>query len=150
MPKRKYPLVTNEVYHVFNRSIAKIPIFTSQSEYQRFMNLISFYRFIDTPMRYSHFSNLPTDEKQKVIKELDEKNNLCVELYAFSIMPNHYHFLLKQICDGGISSFVSKVQNSYAKYFNIKNDRSGSLFQEMFKGIRIEDDNQFVHIARLN
>lgn len=63
-------------------------------------------------------------------------------------MPNHVHFLIKEIKQKGISTFMSNFQNSYAKYFNLKTDRSGSLFQTMFKAVRIETDEQLIHVAR--
>lgn len=63
-------------------------------------------------------------------------------------MPNHYHFLLNQLTDGGIPTFAKNLQNAYAKYFNTKNERGGSLFQLMFKCTRIENDDQFKHTLR--
>jgi putative transposase len=63
-------------------------------------------------------------------------------------MPNHFHFLIQETTNKGTSSFISNFQNSYAKYFNTKNKRNGSLFQQMFKSVLIETDEQLLHIAR--
>lgn len=63
-------------------------------------------------------------------------------------MPNHYHFLVKELIENGIRKFIGNLQNSYAKYFNTKKKRKGSLFTEMFKNVRVENDEQFVHLAR--
>lgn len=63
-------------------------------------------------------------------------------------MPNHFHFLLKQIKDNGISHFVANFQNSYTRYFNVKWKKDGPLLLTQFKAVRIEDDNQLLHVSR--
>ena len=63
-------------------------------------------------------------------------------------MPNHFNFLVKEIKPRGISNFMRNFQNSYAKYFNTKFERAGSLFQSMFKAVRIETEEQFLHVCR--
>ena len=63
-------------------------------------------------------------------------------------MPNHFHFLVKQVLDRGISIFLSQLQNSYTKFFNTKYERFGPLFQGAFKAVRIESDEQLIHTSR--
>ncbi len=63
-------------------------------------------------------------------------------------MPNHIHFMVQEITSNGIRDFMRNLQNSYAKYYNTKNKRNGAVFQSMFKGLRIETDEQFLHVAR--
>lgn len=63
-------------------------------------------------------------------------------------MPNHYHFILKQIQDNGISEFINKVSNSYTKYFNTRHNRVGPLLQGQFKAVRVESDEQLIHLSR--
>jgi len=63
-------------------------------------------------------------------------------------MPNHFHFLVKQLEKNGIIRFISNLQNSYAKYYNLKNNRNGTLFQNQFKGKWIESDEQFLYASR--
>lgn len=147
MPSRKTPLVSGEVYHVFNRSIAKQPIFNSRRDYVRFLEAIDYYQYSENPIRFSHFFRMNKEDKLKQI-ELLRKHKKSVAIFAFCIMPNHFHILARQLEDNGIMALVRNIQNSYAKYFNIKYKRTGSLFQEQFKAIDIEDDNQFLHVCR--
>lgn len=145
MPYRKTPLITDEIYHVFNRSVAGQTIFLQQNDYKRVLESIEFYMFKDTPLSFSHYRRLNSEERLKVMESLKEKQ---ITILAYCLMPNHFHFLLKQKQDNGIKNFIRNLQNSYAKYFNTKTDRNGALFQSMFKAVRIEDDEQLIHVAR--
>lgn len=148
MPFRKVPLINNEIYHVFNRSVARQPIFQNNREYETFLNLLEYYRFSNPPLRFSHFQRLNIQEKKKLLNKLYTQNKNLIDIYVFSLMPNHYHFILKQVTDSGIMNYIRLCQNSYARYFNIKDNRSGSLFQSPFKAVRIETEEQLKHVAR--
>lgn len=63
-------------------------------------------------------------------------------------MPNHFHFLIQQKTNGGLTEFISKLSNSYTKYINTKNQRSGPLFQGEFKAVHIESNEQLIHLSR--
>lgn len=148
MPKRKTPLISSQIYHIFNRSVAQLPIFRSKREFGIFTNLIEYYRFESPQLRFSHYSRLNKERKNNTLIYLYAKNQCKVNIYAFCIMANHYHLLVQQKSENGISDFIRLIQNSYAHYINIKSKRFGSLFQSPFKGIRIETDEQFMHVAR--
>lgn len=147
MPYRKIPIASGEIYHVFNRSIAKQPIFLYDRDYQRVIEVIKFYRHKDLPLRFSHYNRLPLEQKGQ-IGNLIEESPVVIEILAFCLMPNHLHFLLKSLTEDGVIKFMSNLQNSYAKYFNIRHERTGSLFQPMFKAVRIESDEQLIHVCR--
>jgi putative transposase len=147
MPYRKIAISTDEVYHLFNRGIGKMPIFTSKHEYLRFLELVEYYRF-NGGMSYSHFNRLSNEDKTAYLKERNIDSNKQVIVYVYCLMPNHFHILLKQLIDNGITQMLSNVQNGYAKYFNLRHDRKGTLFESMFNIVRIESDEQLLHVSR--
>lgn len=63
-------------------------------------------------------------------------------------MPTHIHLLLKQILKDGISIYMGKVLNSYAKYFNTKYKRKGSLWESRFKSIEVETTEELYHLTK--
>ena len=93
MPYRKEVLVTDEIYHVFNRSVNRQPIFHTQRECQRFYDLIDFYRFSDPKDRFSHYNRLPLEARVAFFSKLKSSQARLVDILAFSIMPNHYHLI---------------------------------------------------------
>lgn len=146
MPGRTTPLVTNEVYHVFNRGINRQPTFTNKREYQRAAESIRFYRF-SPALSLSKFLRLE-NEKQHDALQLLEKHEPLVRIFCYCLMPNHFHLLVKQAVDKGIAKFLSNLQNSYTRYFNTKHERDGALFLDQFKAVRIETDDQLLHVSR--
>lgn len=148
MPYRLLPFVNNEIYHVFNRSIAGQKIFTTSYDCDRYLQLISFYRFSKLPLRFSYYKRLSKDLKEDFTKKYLVDNTRSISILAYCIMPNHFHFLIKQITENALSNFMRNIQNGYSKYFNLKYKRTGSLFQCMFKAARIETDEQLLHVSR--
>jgi hypothetical protein len=69
-----------------------------------------------------------------------------VEINAYSLLPNHFHLIVEQLVDGGISEFMKRLSGGYTNYFNEKYDRSGSLFQGKFKRVHISSDEQFNYL----
>lgn len=148
MPGRKIPLVTNQIYHVLNRGIASKPVFLAKKDYQRTLKIIWYYQNQNPPLSYSHFLRLPVKQKSEILERLKNKEKFLVEIIAFSLLPNHFHFLLKQTQENGVSIFMSNLTNSYTRYFNTKNKRTGPLFQGKFKAIMVETDEQLLHLSR--
>lgn len=143
---RRSIIATGEIYHIFNRSVGNEILNNSRNDLNRIIELVDFYRF-PQDIRYSYFNNLNVTQKKKYKKSFLKKKPL-VEIYCYSFMPSHYHFELKQIQDNGIKIFISNFQNGFAKYYNKKNHRNGSLFIHPFKARWIETDEEFIHLSR--
>lgn len=144
---RKIVFINDGFYHVFNRGIEKRPVFTDKREFYRAKELLRFYQYKKIPIKYSHFKSLPR-EKQQRLWEILVQSGRIVEIISFCLMPNHFHLLLKQIADKGVSQFVANFTNAYTKYFNIKHERIGSLFEGVFKAVYVENDEQLIHLSR--
>ena len=148
MPGRDIPLVTGQVYHVVNRGVASQPIFLNKWNYERALETILYYQNTDTPLRYSFFIRVPKDRKLELLDQIQKKKDYLVDIISYCLMPNHIHLLLKQLKDGGLSTFMSNFSNSYTRYFNTKNERVGHLFQGKFKAVRVSTDEQLWHVSR--
>lgn len=148
MPNRKIVLATNQIYHVINRSINESILFHSTREYSRLLQLLDFYRFDSLKISFSHFKRLRDDIKEAFMQNLKTSNKYRVEVLAFCLMPNHFHLLLHQLRNNGISKMLADLQNSYVKFYNLRNNRSGPLFQSRFKAVRVETDEQLLHVSR--
>jgi len=144
---RKTVFANNQFYHLFNRGVERRPIFTNKWEFQRAIDTINFYQFQNTPLRYSKYLALNEKLKSAFFKDL-EKSQKQVEIISYCLMNNHLHLLAKQIEDGGISKFMASFTNSYTKYFNTKYQRVGPLFQGVFKAVRVESEEQLIHLSR--
>ncbi len=148
MPYRTTPLVEGEYYHVYNRGVAFQDIFKNKRDYERFLLCLHYYQFKDIPIRLSKFLQMPEEDRSGIFKEVIRNSDKIVDLTAFCLMPNHFHFLIKQNTQDGISRFLRLTINSYARYFNTKYKRVGSLFQGMFKVVHVETDEQLLHLSR--
>lgn len=148
MESRKDPLVNDQYYHIFSRSIAQFKIFNNNEDYLRILNILDLYRYIDFTLKYSQFDELTTVHQQAIVANLRKNNSLLVEIVAYCLMPTHLHLLLKQIADKGIAKYMSKVLNSYARYFNIKHKRVGPLWTGRFKSVLVSSDEQLLHLTR--
>lgn len=140
MPYRATPLVNNEFYHIFNRGVEKRLVFINQADHERFLKILNYYQFEGPKPRFSQFNrfqNLKFDQNQKI-----------VEIICYCLMPNHFHLLLRQVKEGGISEFMRKIGDSFTRYFNTKYERIGSLFQGAFKAVLIKSDEQLIHVSR--
>ena len=147
MPARFISLITDQYYHIFNRGVNKQPIFQGVRDYKRALDILEFYSY-NTKLRYSKFLLLSQEDKSHFLNSLREKNDRLIEIICFCLMPNHFHLLLIQKKENGISKFMANLQNSYIRYFNTKHRRIGPLMQGQFKAVRVEDDDQLLHLSR--
>lgn len=140
MPSRTTPFINDYFYHIYNRGSEKRSIFENQRDYQIFLKTLKYYQIEGPKPRFSKFPSL-------AVTELDENRKL-VEILTYCLMPNHFHLLLKQVRDKGVTEFLSNLSNSYTRHYNTKYSRVGHLFQSEFKAVIMESNEQLIHVSR--
>ncbi len=131
----------DEWYHCFSRGVDKRVVFEDESDYARFKNVL--YLCNSTmPIHRSAVAKLTRIEIYEV-----ERGDPIVAVGAYCLMPNHFHLLLRELQEGGISEFMRKVGISYAMYFNIKHERIGNLFVKPFRAKHVSDNEYFRKVA---
>ncbi len=120
------PFVTGEKYHIYNRGTDKRKTFIDKNDYERFLFIL------ESLNRFSSHGNIKQSMKAVLSgKSRGSRNDhsKLVRVVDYCLMPNHYHLVIEQLVDGGISKFLQKVMTSYTMYFNKKYERNGVLFQ---------------------
>ena len=139
---RKQKLVSDNIYHVFNRGVEKRDVFIEDRDYLRFISDLGLFN--DTKPAYNVGLKLKQSNIDSRNQYVSEKK--LVDILAFCLMPNHFHLLLRQKEDDGISKFMNKIGVGYTNYFNLKYKRVGPLFQGAFKAVLINEESQFLYI----
>lgn len=146
MSTRRNPLLIGQIYHIFSKSISGYKIFRDDDEYERMKDLLKYYKTENTPMRFSIFQEIKYKERKQIYKT--EGDDLLIEIIAYCIMPTHFHLVVKQLKENGISFFIQQILNSYSRYFNVKTKRKGPLWEGRFQNVAIETDEQLLHLTR--
>jgi putative transposase len=140
---RDIEFVNGEYYHVFNRGVEKRQLFLSDSDFERFiesMYLFNDVYYLHRPDPVHRISLLSSSE----ITEFDREQ--LVDVVAYCLMPNHFHLLIEQRKDGGVSRFLHKLNKGYSRHFNIKNARTGTLYEGSFKAIHVGSESYLRHL----
>ena len=148
MPTRLEPFVNANIYHIFNKTIDQKRVFQSDKYSQEFYQRLIYYRSTNSTRSYSDIIKLNKETQAIINQDIFIEKDYQIKVLSYSFMPNHYHFLLEQCQDDGISGFVSKVTNSFTRYYNLKNQRKGQLFLKDFKAVLIRTDEQLIHTSR--
>lgn len=139
---QRAPLAPGEWYHCYARGVEKRKTFLHSKDYDRFLLALH----VGNGPLAVHISNL---SKKKSLEELlltEFQPNPLVEIGAFCLMPNHFHLLLREIEEGGISLFMQKVLTGYTMYFNKKYGRTGVLFGSTYNSRHVGNDRYFKRV----
>ncbi len=147
MTIRKANFRNDEFYHVYNEGVENIVIFRDKQDFFQFLKMLELFNNTiskGSSVNYQR-KTLPEKKSGKKVEWEDGKN--LVEIIAYSLIKNHFHLILKQVSDKGISKFMQKVQTGYAMYFNKKYKRSGSLYIRRFESEHILNNDSLEKIG---
>ncbi len=139
MPQKIVQIINGETYHVFNRGVDKRDVFLGKEDYLRFYQSLYLFNSDEPIVNFTFARSREKLSKQHLVKKL-------VEIQAYSLLPNHYHIIVKSITDDGLSEFMRRLSLGYTSYFNQKYERSGFLFQGTFKRVHIESQEQYQYL----
>lgn len=144
---RKHGFAEDEFYHVYNRGVEKRNIFMDDNDRWRFITLLMVLqgkKYVEQIGRYViDVRHLVLDKK--MFKEILQ--NQTVKLVGFCLMPNHFHLILQEVAEGGISAFMQRLGDGYTKYFNARYQRHGHLFGGVFKSVHIDTDEYMKYLS---
>ena len=149
--KRKHPFTVGSIHHIYNRGVAKYPICKGEADYWRFLQGLCLFNDVKSTNRVLWELERQRGElnlkilRDYVVSPSHERDKL-VRILAYCIMGNHYHLLLEEIREGGITQFMHKFGTGYSMFFNKKHERVGPLFQGRFKNVPVDDDLQLQYL----
>ncbi|MFH1978999.1 MAG: transposase [Patescibacteria group bacterium] len=146
----KPQFVKNKIYHIYNRGVEKRKVFMNDKDYFRFIHDLFEFNNIEPVLNTNYYFNPKTmDVEHRYLKTENKKpRKLLVEILIFTLMPNHFHLLLKQKTENGIVKFMKKLGGGYTNYFNKKYERVGHLFQGKFKAVLLENHSHLLHLPQ--
>ncbi len=122
---RAIKFFNGEFYHVYSRGVDKREIFVNEIDRWRFMHNVML-----------------------AAKKNDLSKPSQIAIHAFCLMKNHYHLLIEQKTDGGVSNFMHRLNTAYTMYFNKKYQRTGSLLESTYKAKYVSDDPYLIVLSR--
>jgi len=136
MSIRKVDFSIDEYYHLYNRGNSKQKIFLDKEDYIHFIKLL----YLCNSTRSITFRDVSINTY-----DFDREETL-VYIGIYCLMPNHFHLLVKEKTENGISKFMQKILTAYSMYFNKKYKRTGGLFEGKFKSQHLDIDRYLKYI----
>src|SRR3989344_7509218 len=142
----------NGYYHIYNRGVERRLVFLDQQDYSVFLRYLKEYLLPkdEEDLRKQLSSPNNTYKERDKILKLSRLNNFSNEitLLAYALMPNHFHFFIKQKSAISMDKFMQSLGTRYTMYFNRKYRRIGPLYQDTYKAVSVETENQFIYLSK--
>ncbi len=139
---RKTSFAEGEFYHIYNRGVDKRQIFANARDIDRFLQAMDEFNVME-PIGSIYENSFRKNQPQRS----RTRQKKLVNIICYCLNPNHYHLLLEQAVERGIEKFMHRLGVGYTNYFNLKNKRSGVLFQGAFKAIHIDTNDYLLRLS---
>ena len=146
MANRKINFTNGEYYHICNRGVDHRSIVADHDDSDRFVQGLTLFNSIE-PIGSIYEKTRPKKSGGKIPENISSLLDPLVNIAAYCLNPNHYHFILRQVYDNGVSEFMRRVNGGYTSYFNGKYERTGSLFAGTFKAKHIGTNEYLLHVS---
>ncbi|MES2134832.1 MAG: transposase [Patescibacteria group bacterium] len=150
LPKSREGIAPGEYYHIVNRGAHRQTIFKEKSDWRRFLfNVL----FLQSPHQFKNIHRItesflpdigfavPNEDIEAIIE------SRFVEVVCFCLMSNHFHLLVKETTEGGIARYMQRVSDGYTKYYNVKYEATGHVFQGPYKAVHVKTDSQLLYTS---
>lgn len=149
---RKVSFSPGNIYHIYNRGVEKRDIFMDDNDRWRFLQ--GLFLFNDVSVSSNLLWELEKSQRGANFKTIKEyffgagkrSRQPIVRIMADCLMPNHYHLIVEELEENGITKFMHKLGTGYAMYFNKKYQRVGSLFQGTFKALLVDQQSYLEYL----
>ncbi|OGM76977.1 hypothetical protein A2188_00490 [Candidatus Woesebacteria bacterium RIFOXYA1_FULL_43_9] len=142
----------NGFYHVYNRGVEKRPIFEDQQDISVFLSYLKeylSYRDDNLLLHKIGSGELTSKEKRDCVNRIQLNNFFNeISLLCYGLMPNHFHFLLRQEQERSMDILMNSLGTRYTMYFNKKYKRVGSLYQGVYKAVEVSSEEYLLYLSK--
>lgn len=140
---RKFSFSVDEYYHLYQRGTNREQVFSDDYDRLRLLTLL----YVCNTTKVIHLSDYWRKSKTDFVAIFNlDRHETIIDIGAYCLMPNHFHLLVKEKEENGISDFMKKLTTGYSMYFNKKNNRTGAVFEKPFKAQHVADDRYLEYL----
>lgn len=144
--ERKEQFVSGEYYHIYSRTILNVPEFEDYENAGKLAQCFLLANSTESSKAFNYLRTCKNATWRKAV-EIAWRGDKFVDVLSYVVMPDHYHLLLKELKDGGITGFLHRCNTAIAKYINTKQQRKGPLFESSFKAKHIDSNQYLLHLS---
>jgi putative transposase len=134
------------VYHVYNRGLDGREIFKEPGDYGFFEKLLE--RYVGGRVSEERPGFKP-DRPSVVAYKQSMSLVGVVEVVAYCLMPTHYHLVVWQKDQEGMTKLMRRLMTGYVMYYNQKYKRSGPLLENVYRAVVVPEGETLVHLTRM-